>query len=94
MQNDRALLLYNNIASLQAIDSSIKDMRGMQVVGVANLCEIGYSQFKWDLVVWRQVSSHQKTCAITLQSKVVTQRLRVLHADPLYDHLTTITTCS
>lgn len=64
------------------------------VVGVANLCEIDYSQFKWDLVVWRQVSSHQKTCAITLQSKVVTQRLQVLHADPLYDHLTTITTCS
>lgn len=76
MQNDKGL-------HLQAIDSSIKDMHGIQVVGVTSLSEIDYSQSKWDLVVWRQVSSHQKTCAIALQSKVVTQRLRVLHTNPL-----------
>lgn len=52
MQNDRALLLYNNIAK-QFTPLSKTCVVG--VVGVANLCEIDYSQFKWDLVVWRKV---------------------------------------
>lgn len=37
--------------------------------------------------VWRQVASHHMSAAITLQSTVVGQRLRVLHAQPLGNHL-------
>lgn len=33
---------------------------------------------EWDKAVWRHVASHQATCAITLQSNVVTQKLKVL----------------
>lgn len=34
-------------------------------------------------IVWRQIASHPATCLNTFQSKVVTQKLRVLHAKPL-----------
>lgn len=34
-------------------------------------------------IVWRQIASHPATCLNTFESKVVTQKLRVLHAKPL-----------
>lgn len=34
------------------------------------------------VIVWRQVASHQITCAATSRSKVVAQRFRVLPAQP------------
>lgn len=40
----------------------------------------------WIAVVWRQVSFHQVTCAITFQLKVVAEMLRVLHPQPLGSH--------
>lgn len=36
--------------------------------------------------VWRQVASHQATCAIILQSKVVPQWLRTLDTHLLASH--------
>lgn len=44
------------------------------------------------MIVWRKVASYKVTCDLKLN--VVTQRLRVLNAQPLSDQLVAATACN
>lgn len=64
---------------------ALTDPDSLRVFATCNLSvSINYTAvIRESAIVCRQIASHPATCVNTLESKVVTQKLRVLHAKPL-----------